>query len=355
MKIGLQLAQQAFGRADEVMHGRIAGAHFGQHFLGRDAAVHDPDAVGFPVLGFDFLQEAAQRRLVARVAGQHFVGERKALRRDHERDDHLRAVRALVAAVTVAPWVVFILGRVAFKIGARQVVEQDIEARVEEILPAPLQVAKERGLVREQALVARVELVDFGQAEIGPEEIGQSAALEPLAVQPPFAARRQQPVNGERLQHQIPPRPLAAGRQTLGEKRVEPELLIKLAGQPAGAPLARPPQLQLRQPNPHHLRSTTRGGGADLLRVPRRLGQQGHGFRTRLPIFENFDRLLPGVLLAPADFAEIKHVPLHHAPARHPLVFDDAPVLVLFAVFLPKIAAQEHDGAGSCPFFAAWE
>jgi hypothetical protein len=36
------------------------------------------------------------------------------------------------------------------------------------------------------------------------------------------------------------------------------------------------------------------------------------------------------LLLAPADFAEIKHVPLHHVSASHALVFDAAPIPVLF-------------------------
>jgi hypothetical protein len=89
----LQLAQAAFGRADQVTHRRGAGAHFREHFLGRDAAIHQPGALGFAVLFFDFLEHPFERlahvpatasplrllgRLIGGVAGEHFVAERKA-------------------------------------------------------------------------------------------------------------------------------------------------------------------------------------------------------------------------------------------------------------------------------------
>jgi hypothetical protein len=44
------------------------------------------------------------------------------------------------------------------------------------------------------------------------------------------------------------------------------------------------------------------------------------------------DRPAPRSTLAVTDLAQIQHVSLHHAPARHPAVFHDAPVAVLLAV-----------------------
>lgn len=112
-----QLAQAALGRADQVADGRGAGSHFRQHGFGRDAAVHQPGALGFPILLFDLGQHGAQGLVVDGIADEHFVAERQALRRDDECDDDrgggrdkggyrvgepLQAVGALVAAVAEA-------------------------------------------------------------------------------------------------------------------------------------------------------------------------------------------------------------------------------------------------------------
>ena len=84
-------------------------------------------------------------------------------------------------------------------------------------------------------------------------------------MQPPFAARIDESANAQGLQDQIPARPFAAGRQARGKESIQFELLIEMAGQPAGAPLparpfsclrlsrAPPPrgaaQFHLREPN----------------------------------------------------------------------------------------------------------
>ncbi len=54
----------------------------------RNAPVHHPDAFGPAVLRFDFPEKIRQRRLVAGVAGQDFIGHRKAFERDDECNDH---------------------------------------------------------------------------------------------------------------------------------------------------------------------------------------------------------------------------------------------------------------------------
>jgi hypothetical protein len=43
------------------------------------------------------------------------------------------------------------------------------------------------------------QFVDLGEPGILARQIGQSAALKPFTVQPPFAARRQQAVRDQRL------------------------------------------------------------------------------------------------------------------------------------------------------------
>jgi hypothetical protein len=63
--------------------------------------------------------------------------------------------------------------------------------------------------------------VRFGKTEIGAQQIGERALSEPLAVQEPFAAGRNQPVGDEDEQHLVPACALAACRQALGEELVQ--------------------------------------------------------------------------------------------------------------------------------------
>src|SRR5208283_4361809 len=80
----LELAQPAFGRANEITRRRIGGAHLGKNLFGGHAAIHQPDTLGLAVLGFDTFQKALQRRLVGGMAWQHLIGQGQAVRRDDQ-------------------------------------------------------------------------------------------------------------------------------------------------------------------------------------------------------------------------------------------------------------------------------
>ena len=95
----LEFGKLPLGGSHQIADGRIGSPHFGKRLFGGDAAVHHPDALGLAVLRFDLRKEGAQRRLVRGVAGENFVGERKAVGRYDERDDHLHTVRALVTGL----------------------------------------------------------------------------------------------------------------------------------------------------------------------------------------------------------------------------------------------------------------
>jgi hypothetical protein len=58
--------------ADEIRDRRIGPAHLGEHRVGRNAAIHNPDALRLAVPGFDLLQSVAQRRAIGRL-----ISERK--------------------------------------------------------------------------------------------------------------------------------------------------------------------------------------------------------------------------------------------------------------------------------------
>ena len=76
----------------------------------------------------------------------------------------------MVARVAVAALVALGKRRIGFEIRAGQVVQQHVEACVEQIPPAPDQVIEQRLLVRQQAVMTGVELVDLGQREVAPSK-----------------------------------------------------------------------------------------------------------------------------------------------------------------------------------------
>ncbi len=113
----------------------------------------------------------------------------------------MHTIRSLVPAVAKLPFVLFGKGWLALKIRAGQIVEQHIELGVEQILPTLRQVIEQRRLVFQKKIVALIELVNVHQTQIFSQQIRQRALLKPLPVQPPFAARIDQPIRAEALQY----------------------------------------------------------------------------------------------------------------------------------------------------------
>ena len=85
-------------------------------------AVHHPDTLRFSVALFDLREERLQDRFITRVAGHHFIGQRKTLRRDDQRDDHLDTIRTVIATVAKLSFVARGKRRIALKIGGRQII-----------------------------------------------------------------------------------------------------------------------------------------------------------------------------------------------------------------------------------------
>jgi hypothetical protein len=78
--------------------------------------------------------------------------------------------------------------------------------------------------------------------------------------------------------------------------------------------------------------------GHMLLREERNLLRGAVAFARK-----KIDRLLPGSLLATVEFSEIENMALENPAAGNPPVFDDAPVMVLFAILVAFFAAKKHD------------
>ena len=89
---------------------------------------------------------------------------------------------------------------------------------------------EQRLLVRQQPVMAPIELVNLGEPEIAARQIGERGAFEPLPMQPPLppgrspGAWRQQTIGDENGQFPTPPRALSARRQALRPEPIELQL-----------------------------------------------------------------------------------------------------------------------------------
>src|SRR5271165_7426273 len=73
-------------------------------------------------------------------------------------------------------------------------------------------------LVGEQKVMAGIQLVGLGEAEGAADEVGERALAEPLAVQEPLAARRNQPV-GRPARTESPPSACLCGSPAGARRR----------------------------------------------------------------------------------------------------------------------------------------
>src|SRR5260370_23315943 len=99
---------------------------------------------------------------------------------------------------------------------------------------------KEPFLVLEHLIQTTIESVLFYQRKVFIQEISHRALLKPLPMQPPFAARIDQPIADQGLQNMLPASSLSTIGQTLGPEIIQPQLLVKITGQPTVPPLPSP-------------------------------------------------------------------------------------------------------------------
>ena len=152
----------------------------------------------------------------------------------------------------------------------RQIVEQDVEARVEQRRPTRAQEREELLLVRRQLVQAPIQR-GAGNHPVTSQQIAQCTVFVPLPMKTPVAARVDKAVADLNLQHIQPSGPFAARRQARSPEPVQLQTLPHRQRQPACPPLARGVQGQLREPHLHHLALQLRrlpvlGKQRDLLR-----------------------------------------------------------------------------------------
>ncbi len=134
-----------------------------------------------PYIDWIFSRNIAQRRLVGGVAREHLVRQRQSLGRHHQCDHHLPAIAPPVAAVAV-PGLGDLLAA-SLEVGAGQVIQQHVDAGVEQRLPPLHKMLTKRILVRQHAVQAAVQPVLLRHREVAPQQLVHRAGVEPFAVQ----------------------------------------------------------------------------------------------------------------------------------------------------------------------------
>ena len=217
----LEGAELRLRRADE-----ITGTTFAQPLqiiLSRDAAIKDPHAPRLAVLGFHGPDDVLERGRVDLVAIEDFIRQRKTLGGDHQCDDELFAIRPVISGVAALRFLDTL--RAALEVCARQIVEDDVEARAEEILPLRREMFFQRALVLDDAIEAAIQTVLVRHGAVAIQQHIHRRLREPFFMHKEFAARIEQTIDREQLKH-LRPRHLAAlSAEPLLPERIEAELL----------------------------------------------------------------------------------------------------------------------------------
>ncbi len=233
----LMLTDASFGRAHQIERLPLRLAHFLQNRFGWNAPIHYPYPARFAVSGLDLRQKIAQRGTVRRVAVQYFVGQRKTVGRNNQRDHQLQTIGSAVPAVAATGF--GILFHLTLEISAGQIVEQNFEIGAEQVRPLLLQVNEQFLLMFEHAVQAAIQAVLLRHLKsAGFQQLVHSGIHEPLPMHTELAARIEQPIchspAAAALSPNSPPsRP--AGQSLLPEPSSRPSCCQSSAGQPATA------------------------------------------------------------------------------------------------------------------------
>lgn len=193
---------------------------------------------------------------------------------------------------------------------------------------------KERFPMGQQFVQATIEIVFLRQTEILLQQIGHGAVAIPVPMQPPLAARIDQPIAHQGLQDVPPIGSLSRIGQSLFPELFQMQLLPEPAGHPAGTPLPRTAQHELIEFDLHPIVQSVRRNAA--------LGRIERQFRRLLARrVEDLDHLRPGGVLAVIDLPQVEHVSLHPTAPGATHFLSDAPIAVIFAVFESVVAVQK--------------
>ena len=120
---------------------------------------------------------------------------------------------------------------------------------MEQICPLLFQPHQQILFMRQQPVQAAIEPVFPRHREIDVQQLVHRRAQEPLPMQAKLAARIDQSVYDQQLQHLVPTDCLAALLEALPPSLLQPQLMPKFASQPAVAESTRSPQLKPAEPD----------------------------------------------------------------------------------------------------------
>ena len=179
-----------------------------------------------------------------------------------------------------------------------------------------------------------IQAIFLGHREIGSQQCIHGGGQVPLAMHTKFAAWIQQSVHNQELQYFFPSDVFARSGKASIPKLIQAQLLPQLTSQPAATEQTRAPQFEAAQ---FHLQAVDRIDGNLAI-----VGEQTQVRILLLLIVKHRQRFAPCRLLLIVDLAEIENGSLHRLVGSDAMVFYDAEVAMILAVFLAMDAAQKH-------------
>ncbi len=155
-----------------------------------------------------------------RVAGEHLVAQREAIKGNHQGDAHLFAIGAVIARV--AAFGLRIGGSLAFEVGRGDIVEQHFVVQGEELAHALGQVRLERGFVRQQFVEPTIQPILVDERIVQLQQIAQRGAPVPVLGNMQFAGGLTQPGGHQHGGHLLPRHFFLAGRDVGCSELIEP-------------------------------------------------------------------------------------------------------------------------------------
>jgi len=78
------------------------------------------------------------------------------------------------------------------------------------------------------------------------------------------------------------------------------------------------------------------------LRWPSVGRKQGDLSHEAVALLDHLDRFDPGGALGVVDFAKVENLPLDHFVVHCPVILNDTPIAMLFAILPANVIAQKH-------------
>ena len=312
-----------------------ASPNGGEIGVADDAAVEDPDPTRLAVLALDHPHHRFERGHIGTVAVKCFVAEGEAVDIDDHGQDDLQAIGPMIA--TIAAPHHRILRRGAFHVTAREVVQQDVELRREQLAVARREMALECGLLRQQVIQRAIEPGVIDRALGNMQQIVERRRRIPPLFNGQLASGRAESIDRED-RGDARPRHVGGDRiQPRLEELVQPQLPPERQAEQRGPQLPRP-----LQPD------TVDQDVGDLRVISGRREVRGKQFQL-VPfagVVEDLDRLQPPRLRRVIQLAEMTQRPLPRS-IRRAHRFDERPIGVPLAIFVTVMRTQKHAGRWS--------